>query len=344
MPTLAPEHKNQSGLPPQGPGQAGVEEIDLFDYLLVVWRHRWMIVLLSFVAMGATVGAMLLQPRRYQASATIVPPMQMLQKQSTMAGALGGLGSSMFRNILDSGSIASIYVEILTSREVYDTIVDQFDLMNAYENVENRTKARRRLAGNTSVKTTPEGVVKVAVTDRDPNRAAAMANAYIAELDRQNKRISTGEATSKRIFLESRLKEVEARLSRIDSTPAHEAQIQEMLYELLVRETELAKIEEAKSMPTLQVLDDAVVPELPVARGTVTKGILAGAVAFVFGIFLAFLREYVAAVKGRSAATTIPAVEPQGGGRPATPAVHDGPKASRARERRAAAEVAANAR
>lgn len=344
MPTLAPEHENQSGLPPQGPGQAGVEEIDLFDYLLVVWRHRWMIVLLSFVAMGATVGAMLLQPRRYQASATIVPPMQMLQKQSTMAGALGGLGSSMFRNILDSGSIASIYVEILTSREVYDTIVDQFDLMNAYENVENRTKARRRLAGNTSVKTTPEGVVKVAVTDRDPNRAAAMANAYIAELDRQNKRISTGEATSKRIFLESRLKEVEARLSRIDSTPAHEAQIQEMLYELLVRETELAKIEEAKSMPTLQVLDDAVVPELPVARGTVTKGILAGTVAFVFGIFLAFLREYVAAVKGRSAAMTIPAVEPQGGGRPATPAVHDGPKASRARERRSAAEVAANAR
>lgn len=339
---MAPQHENQSGLPPQGPGQVGVEEIDLFDYLLVVWRHRWMIVLLSFVAMGATVGVMLLQPRRYQASATIVPPMQMLQKQSTMAGALGGLGSSMFRNILDSGSIASIYVEILTSREVYDTIVDQFDLMNAYENVENRTKARRRLAGNTSIKTTNEGVVKVAVTDRDPNRAAAMANAYIAELDRQNKRISTGEATSKRIFLEGRLKEVETRLSRIDSTPTHEAQIQEMLYELLVRETELAKIEEAKSMPTLQVLDEAVVPELPVARGTVTKGVLAGTVALVFGIFLAFLREYVAAVKGRSAGTTH-VTQPETNVHRVAPQGESAPNRAHSKGRRPVAEVGSNA-
>ncbi|MDI9430222.1 MAG: Wzz/FepE/Etk N-terminal domain-containing protein [Planctomycetota bacterium] len=339
---MAPQQQNQSGVPPQGPGQVGVEEIDLFDYLLVIWRHRWMIVLLSFTAMAATVGMMLLQPRRYQASATIVPPMQMLQKQSTMAGALGGLGSSMFRNILDTGSIASIYVEILTSREVYDTIVDQFDLMNAYENIENRTKARRRLASNTSIKTTTEGVVKVAVTDRDPNRAAAMANAYIAELDRQNKRISTGEATSKRIFLESRLKEVEARLSRIDSTPAHEAQIQEMLYELLVRETELAKIEEAKSMPTLQVLDDAVVPELPVARGTVTKGVLAGTVAFVFGIFLAFLREYVAAVKDRNAAT-IHVTQPETNVHCVASQGEGVPNRGRSKGRRPVAEVGSNA-
>ena len=155
--------------------------------------------------------------------------------------------------------------------------------------------------------------MKIAVTDRDPNRAAAMANAYIEELDRQNKRLSTGEATSKRVFLEGRLKEVESKLSRIDSIPAHEAQVQEMLYELLVRECELAKIEEAKSMPTLQVLDEAIVPEVPVARGTVKKGIMAGMAAMMLGIFLAFTREYVAAVKARSRIPSPSAVERQGG-------------------------------
>ncbi len=338
---MAQQQQKQGGpLSPQGSGPVGMDEIDLFDYLLVIWRHRWMIVALSFVAMGTTAAFMLTRPRRYQANATIVPPMQMLQKQSTIAGALGGLGSSMFRNILDGGNIASIYVDILTSREVTDALIDKFDLMEAYENVGNRTKARGRLAKSTNIKTTDEGVVKIAVTDFDPNRAAAMANAYIAELDRQNKRISTGEATSKRVFLEGRLKEVETKLSRIDSIPAHEAQVQEMLYELLVRECELAKIEEAKSMPTLQVLDEAIVPELPVARGTVKKGILAGIVAFVFGIFVAFAREYAAAVRVRAGGQAPPqSAERHAGGRYSISLEQETPTPSPARERRPAAEV-----
>ncbi len=295
-----PQPKQTNSSPPQGAPATAADEIDLIDYLLVIWRHRWMIAVLTFVAMAGTAAYMLTRPRQYEAGATIVPPVEVLQKQSGVAGGLGGLGNSMLRSIMDKGSIAGIYVEILSSREVAEAIVDQFDLMNVYEGVENRTKARRRLSGSTSIKTTDEGAVKIAVTDLDPNRAAAIANAYIAELDRQNKRLSTGEATSKRIFLESRLKDIESKLSRIDSIPAHEAQVQEMLYELLVRECELAKIEEAKSMPTLQVLDEAIVPELPVARGTVKKGILAGMAAMMFGIFLAFGREYAAAVKDRT--------------------------------------------
>lgn len=342
---MAQQQANQnSSPPPHGPATAGAEEIDLFDYLLVIWRHRWMIVILSFVAMAATAAYMLLQPRRYQASATIVPPVEILQKQSAVSGGMGGLGSSMLRSIMDSGSIAGIYVEILHSREVSDTLIDQFDLMNVYENVENRTKARRRLAQSTSIKTTDEGAVKIAVTDLDPNQASAIANAYIEELDRQNKRLSSGEATSKRIFLESRLKEVETKLSRIDSIPTHEARVQEMLYELLVRECELAKIEEAKSMPTLQVLDEAIVPELPVARGTVTKGVLAGTVAFVFGIFLAFSREYAAAVKDRSGARPPQAAERQADGGQQKSPERQGHEPSPSKKRTPIAEVGSGTR
>ncbi len=279
---------------------AGEQEIELIDYLLVVWRHRVMILLLCFVAMAATVVMMLRQPRQYQASATIVPPVEILQKQSGVGGGLGGLGSSMLRDIMDSGSLAGIYVEILRSREVRDAIIQKFDLTCVYGDLPHLTAARWKLAANTRIETTDEGAVKVAVTDLDPNRAAEIANAYVDELDKQNKRLSAGEATSERVFLEGRLKEVESKLSQIENIPAHEAAVQEMLYEMLVRACELAKIEEAKSMPTLQVLDEAVVPELPVARGTVRKGIMAGVVVFVFGVFIAFAREYVVVVKGHS--------------------------------------------
>lgn len=217
------------------------------------------------------------------------------------------MGNSLLRNAIGglSASISGIYVEILESRELADDLIDQFNLMEVYEGMRYRSDARKVLGRNTSIETTGEGAVKVAVLDRDPNRSAAIANAYVAELDRQNKRISGGQATSKRVFLEGRLEEVEARLSKIDNILSHEAKTQEMLYELLVQQYELAKIEEARSMPTLQVLDAAVVSELPVPRGTVAKGVLAGVAAFLLGVFAAFTREYVVEARRREGAAAI---------------------------------------
>jgi uncharacterized protein involved in exopolysaccharide biosynthesis len=277
------------------------QDIDLLDYFRVIWRAKWMIALLCIVAMGATVAIMLTRPRYYQSSVTIVPPLDTLQNDVGIGG-LGAMGNSLLRSAMGGmggGSMAGIYVEILDSREVADSIIDQFRLMEVYEDVGYRADARRELKKNTKIQTTDDGAVKIAVSDRDPNRAAAIAKAYIMELDGQNKRLSGGQATSKRIFLENRLKEVEDKLSKIDNILSREAKTQEMLYELLVQQYEIAKIDEAKSLPTIQVIDEAAVPEVPVARGTAVQGVLAGVAAFMFGIFLAFVREYVLQVRRR---------------------------------------------
>jgi uncharacterized protein involved in exopolysaccharide biosynthesis len=279
------------------------EEIDLIDYLRVVWRYRWMIVLLCLVAMSLTVGMSLRKPRQYQSSVTIVPPLDILQKES--GGGLGAMASPLLRQVMDtaSGSIAKMYVEILESREVADAVIVRFRLMEVYENIQYRSDARDRLKASTTVKTTDGGAVRITVTDRDPNRSTVIANAYVEELDKRNKKLSAGQATSKRIFLENRLKEVEAKLSKIDNILSREAKTQEMLYDLLVTQYEMAKIEEAKSMPTIQVLDPAVVPELPVGRGTVRKGMLAGVAAFMLGVFFAFSREYIVQARRREGET-----------------------------------------
>jgi len=206
-----------------------------------------------------------------------------------------------------------MYVEILESREVADTIINRFRLTEAYENIRYRSDTRKQLKKNTTLKTTDGGAVKVTVLDRDPDRSAAIANAYVEELDKRNKKLSAGQATSKRVFLENRLKEVEAKLSKIDNILSREAQTQENLYDLLVTQYEMAKIEEARNMPTIQVLDPAVVPELPVGRGMVKKGIMAALAAFMLGTFLAFSREYVVQARRR-----------EGGRRPAqTPGSKD---------------------
>lgn len=279
--------------------QSRNHEISLVDYARVVWRHRWMIAGICFIAMAATATACLLLPPRYVAEASIVPPLEQSAGQMEFGmGLLGGAEAALLRNVMDVTSVADLYVGILESRAVADTIIDQFDLIHVGNAEPSRHKARERLKKNTSIDVSTEGIVHVEVDDRDPNRAAAIANAYIEELDRQNKRLSGGQATSKRIFLENRLREVEQKLSRIDTISAREAQVQETLYELLTQQCELAKIEEAKSMPTIQVLDPAVPPERRKARRTMEKMVLMGIVSFVFGALLAFSREYVAQHRG----------------------------------------------
>ena len=283
------------------------DEINLLDYLRVVYKFRRMIIIICVVAVVTTAIVSLLSPKVYSATASVVPPLEILQQEPGIANRFGAMKSSILSDVISVTSIGNMYADILRSRAVVDALINRFDLMGVYD-AEYQSTARKNLRDNTAIDVSDEGIVTVTVEDRDPNRAAAMANAYVEELDKQNKRLSSGQATSKRVFLESRLTEIEEELSNIENIPAKQAQIKEMLYELLARESELAKIEEAKSMPTIQVLDEAVVPETRMPRGTLGRTALVGLVSLVLAVFVAFARENFA--KLREVQT-----DEQGGGR-----------------------------
>jgi uncharacterized protein involved in exopolysaccharide biosynthesis len=268
------------------------DEINLLDYIRVIFKYRRMILWICGIAVVTTAITSLLSPKIYSATASILPPIDIVQRESELAGALGGGASSLLSKAIGVTSIADMYAGILQSRVVVDTIIDRFDLMKVYEEKKYKSNVRKKLKKNTTIDVSDEGIVNVTVEDRDPNRAAAMANAYVEELDRQNKRLSAGQATSKRIFLGNRLKEIEEKLSKIDNILSREAKIQEMLFELLTREYELAKIEEAKSMPTIQILDKAVVPERKSKPKRTLMVMLSGITALFVAVFAAFAREY----------------------------------------------------
>jgi tyrosine-protein kinase Etk/Wzc len=272
------------------------DEINLLDYLRIVYKFRKMIVLICVVAVLTTAIVSLLLPKVYAATVSVVPPLEILEREPGMASRFGGMKSPILSDVISVTNIGNMYADILRSRAVVDAIIDRFDLMGVYE-AEYQSSAREKLRGNTAIDVSDEGIVAITVEDKDPNRAAAMANAYIEELDQQNKRLSSGQATSKRIFLESRLKEIEDELSNIENIPAKQAQIKEMLYELLARESELAKIEEAKSMPTIQVLDRAVVPEKRCKPKRRQMVMLSGIASLFLAIFVAFGRAYSARMK-----------------------------------------------
>src|SRR5258706_1751627 len=69
--------------------------------------------------------------------------------------------------------------------------------------------ARKDLEGHTTVSVERKSqIIVISVTDRSPQRAAAMAQAYVEELNRLVSELSTSSARRERIFLEGRLQAV----------------------------------------------------------------------------------------------------------------------------------------
>jgi len=270
------------------------DEMNLVDYFRVVAKHRRMIFWICTIAVITTAIVSLILPKSYAATTSVVPPVDVLQKGVGMAGGLGAVKSPMLEKMMDITSIGDMYVGILQSRSVADALIERFDLAAVYKIKNGVSAVRKILQNRTSFEVTEEGIVQITVEDRDPCRAAVLADAYVEELDRQNKRLFVGQASSKKVFLENRLREIQVELSNIDNIPSREAKIKEMLFELLTREFEIAKIEEAKSMPTIQVLDNAVVPEKRCKPKRTRMVLFAGAAALCVSVLTAFVREHIA--------------------------------------------------
>src|SRR5260370_41460594 len=98
-------------------------------------------------------------------------------------------------------STSDIFVGILSSRTVQDKLIQQFGLKKLYWD-RRMEDARKDLAKHTDISVDRKSqIISVTVTDHDPKRAAAMAEAYVAELNRLVDALSKSSARRARIFL-----------------------------------------------------------------------------------------------------------------------------------------------
>jgi uncharacterized protein involved in exopolysaccharide biosynthesis len=179
--------------------------------LRLFWEARKL--LFGALLLGAlgSLGFALLIPSRYEATTQLMPPdgqsssgMAMLSALAGRAGGLGGVAGDLL-GVKNSGAL---FVGILQSRTVQDRLVEQFELRRIYRAAK-MEDARARLAAHTRIaEDRKSGIIAVTVTDHDPRRAAAMAQAYVDELDRLVEQVSTSSARRERIFLEERLRAV----------------------------------------------------------------------------------------------------------------------------------------
>lgn len=397
-----PVHEEPLEMPDNGVSEASltaeavVTQHSLLPYLQLFWANRRFLLRTGVYAILASTLIAFLIPVRYQSVTRLMPPdgqsgsglgmlAAMAGRSGTSVGGLGGLAS----DLLGVTSSGALFVGILGSETVQDGIIEKFQLKKVYH-ASKIEDARKSLAERTDVsEDRKSGIISIAITDHDPKRAAAMAQAYVAELDRLVAQVSTSSARRERIFLEERLQNVKADLdsaaknfsdfasenTAIDipaqgkamveaaatlqgrliaaqaelsglqqvytdnnvRTRAAEARVQELqkklneiggagtqgelrsdnslypsirklpllgvtyadlyrqtkiqetVYELLTQQYELAKVQEAKEIPTVKVLDAAIVPtkkSFPPRTVIVVLGVMLGtllAMAWIAG-------------------------------------------------------------
>jgi capsule polysaccharide export protein KpsE/RkpR len=187
--------------------------------LRLLWQHR---VLLSRVVvcalLASTLVAFLISPR-YETTARLMPPDQsgsgLAMVASLMSGTGGGSSgggggglAGMAGDLLGLKSTSDVFVGVLSSRTMQDKLIQQFDLKKLYGD-RRMEDARNDLADHTTISVDRKSqIISVKVRDKSPERAAAMAQAYVEELNHLMADLSTSSARRERIFLEGRLQGV----------------------------------------------------------------------------------------------------------------------------------------
>src|ERR1051326_2295388 len=126
------------------------------------WRS---IVLWSLVVTVVAACVTLLLHNRYTASAVVLPPDNQSDLMSEMSSVPGMLALSRLMG-MNAGQGTDLYIGVMRSGRVAGHLVDRFHLVQQY-GVKDAEKAARELAQHTSLSTTNEGLVRVAVTERD---------------------------------------------------------------------------------------------------------------------------------------------------------------------------------
>jgi uncharacterized protein involved in exopolysaccharide biosynthesis len=317
------------------------------------YRRRIALVVLIGTVLGAVVA--FAWPPSYKATVTILPPSEE-ETGFSVTSVLSRISVPGVHIPSRSGPI-DITLSVLNSRRLASALVDRFGLIRVYH-CKTQEEAIRKLKKRIDSGADPSGTVVASVRDRDPERAAQMANALIEELDRFNRDVRMTKGRRARLFVEGRIQQTRKDLAaaeqdlkdyqrqnktlaldpdqastvesgaklfatqaalqvqvglaqeyatarseevqrlqqqldqvnrEISSLPnlgmelarrMREVKIQEQVFALLSAQYEEARIDEARDVPTVEILDPAVPPDRPVWP---RKGRL---IAIAFGISL----------------------------------------------------------
>jgi tyrosine-protein kinase Etk/Wzc len=179
----------------------------LIDFLSVITKYRKFISRFIVLCTLGTIIVVILMPKWYKSVASVFPA-----EKADLLGGLEGI-SSLAKSFSSAKALTSLsgnsetdrYVAILKSGTVLNAVIQKFDLVHVYEITSYPgEKTVKELLSNVDFIVETEGNLTITVYDKDPQRAADMANYFVEMLNTKNTELQVQNAHGNRQFIEER--------------------------------------------------------------------------------------------------------------------------------------------
>jgi tyrosine-protein kinase Etk/Wzc len=195
--------------------EVAVRKGDFLDFVVIALKWRRLVVAITIVtAVLATIVSLLL-PVTYRATASVMPPLQ-----TDLWGAMGSAGS-VLKSLSGGKAMGGLrkqsgaynYFAILKSRSASEAMVQHFGLKAVYEiSDSSMEKTIKELESKVSFLEDVDESITIEVNDKDPQRAADMANYYVETLNQISMRLGKEEAGATRAYLQRRVEDTQLQL------------------------------------------------------------------------------------------------------------------------------------
>jgi tyrosine-protein kinase Etk/Wzc len=193
-------------------------ERDFIDYLVILGKWRMKIILSTMVVLIAAIIFSFIIPKKYKATVLFLPP--------TTSSGLSSLIENMSFDLFGSDNITGeMCLSVLNSRVLRTEIINKYNLMKLY-NKKYIEHAIKELDKNVLIQsevqmgigTSTINSISISVIDKQPERAADIANDLLKLLESKIIELNTKKAQNNRFFLEKRVNENAFDLIKIEDS------------------------------------------------------------------------------------------------------------------------------
>lgn len=267
------------------------EPLALLQYVSILWRWSWLIVLCMTLAGAAAYFYSLQATPVYQASASLL-----------INQARTGNSSADYNALLTGERLAQTYAELIRKRPVLEAVISNLQLPADADTLSKRVSIAP--VRNTQL-------LNLTVEDSDPQRAADIANAIVRVFSQQNQAQQTNRYSDTQQRLERELAKVQAdidstqaslvtlKASSVAVTEAERNRLETLLaqyrssYATLTKSLGDVQMAEAQSTDNLVVAEAARAEPDPVRPQPLRNTLLAAIVGALLAIGGTFLLEYL---------------------------------------------------
>jgi len=180
------------------------EGIDLMELAILLMRGKKIILRFVLIAMAVTaiVVYLIIKPMYTARAVFLAPQNSPGSGMAQLAGQLGALGAVSGLGGLKS--TGDVYVGILGSRTIADTLIKRFDLQKIYK-AKKLSDTEKKLKNRSKFILGKDTLITISVEDHDPKRAAEIANGYLDALHDQNGRLALTDSAQRRLFFQQQL-------------------------------------------------------------------------------------------------------------------------------------------